>query len=212
MTTSQSADALICRSAGTPTGRASAAWRPTTAWCAPPQPLSTLCAATDDANANANAQAGFENRGGHLPPAGSAAHALLLALVTYDPAVRISAADALQHAYFSAAPLPSDNALLGPSGERAGPYPRRGVEPLAVGAQRKRKAEEEEKAAAAAAGGGSGVSGAAALHAPPAARAAPARPGALAPGSGSLRRTSAAPPAQQAPPPPPPPRSSSHWD
>ena len=64
--------------------------------------------------------------------------------MTYDPAARISAADALQHAYFDASEggPPSDNCLLGPHGERAGPYPPR--KPLAAGAaQRKRKAEEE---------------------------------------------------------------------
>jgi hypothetical protein len=128
-------------------------------------------------------QAAFENRGGHLPPPGSAAHELLLALVTYDAATRISAAEALQHPYFTAsgqAP-PSDNALFGPQGERAGPYPRRTVEPLAVGAARKRKAEDEAAKAgtaqATSAGPASGV----------------ARPGVLVPGAGAGVAAAAAP-------------------
>ena len=63
-----------------------------------------------------------------MPPPGSAARDLLLQLVTYAPDKRLSPADALQHAWFAEAPPPSANALLGPSGERAGPYPRRVAE------------------------------------------------------------------------------------
>ena len=82
----------------------------------------------------------FEDRGGHLPPPGSAARDLLQRLVTYAPGKRLSPADALQHAWFAEAPLPSANALQGPAGERAGPYPRRVAETAARAA--KRKAEE----------------------------------------------------------------------
>ncbi len=122
--------------------------------------------------------------------------------MTYDAATRITAADALQHPYFAAAPLPSANALMGPLGERAGPYPRRAVEPLAVAAQRKRKAEEEA-AAAAAVGSAAGPVGPAGGAPPAAPAAAPfgiagrgpmQRPGVLVPGAGTLRRTAAAPP------------------
>ena len=74
-----------------------------------------------------------------MPPPGSAARELLLRLVAYAPEARLSPADALQHTWFSEAPLPSANALLGPAGERAGPYPRRVAE---TAARAKRKAEE----------------------------------------------------------------------
>ena len=87
-----------------------------------------------------HAQFRFEDRGGHLPPPGSAARDLLQRLVTYAPDKRLSPADALQHAWFAEAPAPSMNALLGPAGERAGPYPRRVAETAARAA--KRKAEE----------------------------------------------------------------------
>jgi hypothetical protein len=149
--------------------------------------------ATIRACSRAAAQAAFENRGGHLPPPGSAAHDLLLALVTYDAAVRISASDALNHPYFTAPGQqpPSENALLGPQGERAGPYPRRTVEPLAVGAARKRKAEED----AAKAGAGASAAGAPA--------AAPvARPGVLVPGAAAGSMVVAAPPRRALPPAP----------
>ena len=75
-----------------------------------------------------------------MPTPGSAARDLLQRLVTYAPDKRLSPADALQHAWFAEAPPPRMNALLGPAGERAGPYPRRVAETAARGA--KRKAEE----------------------------------------------------------------------
>lgn len=83
-------------------------------------------------------QVGFEDRGGHLPPPGSAARDLLLRLVTYAPDARLLPADALRHAWFAEEPLPSANALLGPNGERPS-YPRRVPE---TAARVKRKAEE----------------------------------------------------------------------
>ena len=75
-----------------------------------------------------------------MSPPGSAARDLLQRLVTYAPEKRLSPGDALQHAWFAEAPLPSANALQGPAGERAGPYPRRVAETAARAA--KRKAEE----------------------------------------------------------------------
>lgn len=87
-----------------------------------------------------DSQVGFEDRGGHLPPPGSAARDLLLRLVTYAPEARLSPADALQHAWFTEEPAPSANALLGPNGERPS-YPRRVPE---TAARVKRKAEEAQ--------------------------------------------------------------------
>lgn len=118
-------------------------------------------------------------------------------LVTYDAATRISAADALQHRYFTEGLPPGDNALLAPGGtERAGPYPRRMVVPIAavptqaqqVQAQaqaRKRKLEDEPA---------TGPVGRGALPPPP------LRPGGQLPGG--RRLTQLAPPRN----------NSSQWD
>lgn len=82
-----------------------------------------------------------------LPKRSDPAGDLLFSMLQYDPAKRITAAQALEHPYFKSGPQPSANAFVGPAGERAGPYPERHISSATQrqqpGDSRKRKASEQ---------------------------------------------------------------------
>eukprot|EP00898_Chlorokybus_atmophyticus_P009082 jgi/Chlat1/9175/Chrsp97S08449 len=64
----------------------------------------------------------------NLPPK-SAAYDLLVKMIEYDPSRRITAAQAMEHEYFSQEPLPGRNAFVAPMGsERPVVYPARPVD------------------------------------------------------------------------------------